>query len=104
MVSAMKVHLTDKQRKALFSRARRHGASLSAEVRKAIDLYLDFAPEIDKESIVALAKEANASLNRSIARLDEAIDSCRRASERIDESDRHLRRLEKPLFCHSLSQ
>jgi plasmid stability protein len=38
MVSAMTACLSDKQRKGLFSRARRHGTSLSAEVRKAIEL------------------------------------------------------------------
>jgi plasmid stability protein len=78
MVSAMTAYLSDKQRKALFSRARRHGTSLSAEVRKAIDLYLEFAPEFNKESLAVLAKEANASLNRSIARLDDAIAHSRR--------------------------
>jgi hypothetical protein len=35
-------------------------------------------------------------MDRSIATLDEAIDSCRKASEKIDESDRHLQQLEKP--------
>ncbi len=96
MVLAMTAYLSEKQRKALFSRARRHGTSLSAEVRKAIDLYLEFAPEFECESLDLLAREAKASMDRSIATLDEAIDSCRRASEKIDDFDRHLRRLEKP--------
>jgi hypothetical protein len=94
-VSAMTAYLSDKQRKALLGGARRHGTSLFAEVRKAIDLYLEFAPEFECEGLDLLAKEAKASMDRSIATLDEAIDSCRRASERIDEFDRHLRRLEK---------
>jgi plasmid stability protein len=99
MISAMTAYLSDKHRKALFSRARRHGTSLSAEVRKAIDLYLDFASEFDEESLARLAKEANASLNRSIARLDNAIACCRRTAEKLDDFDRHLQRLEKPSPC-----
>jgi hypothetical protein len=79
------IYLTAKQRKALFSRARRHGTTLSQEVRAAIDLYLDLPPDFDKESLAVLAKEANASLDRSIARLDEAISYCRRSVEKIDE-------------------
>ena len=99
------IYLIAKQRKALLSRARRHGTSLSEEVRKAIDLYLEFAPEFECESLDLLAKEAKASMDRSIARLDNAIASSRCAAQRIDEFDRHLRRLEKPLFCHTnLSQ
>jgi len=88
MVSAIKVHLTVKQRKALLSRARRNGTSLSAEVRKAIDLYLEFPPDFDKETLSALAKEANASLDRSIARLDDAIAHNKMTMERIDELER----------------
>ena len=73
MVSTVTVCLTDNQRKALFSRARRHGTSLSAEVRKAIYLYLDFPPEIECESLASRGKEANAL---SIARLGDALASC----------------------------
>jgi plasmid stability protein len=76
MVSTVTVCLTDKQRKTLFNRARRHGTSLSAEVRKAIELYLEFAPEFECESLDLLAREAKASMDRSIATLDEAIASC----------------------------
>ena len=78
MASATTVYLTGKQRKALFSRVRNRRTSFSEELREAIDLYLDFPPDFDKESLAALAKEANASLNRSIARLDDAIAHSRR--------------------------
>jgi hypothetical protein len=76
MVSAVTVCLTDKQRKALFARARRNGTSLSQEVRKAIDLYLDLPLDFESESLAWLAKEANASMDRSIARLGNAVASC----------------------------
>jgi len=88
MVSAVMAYLTRKQRKTLFTRARRHGSTLSEEVRKAIDLYLDLPPSLHKERWAALAKEANGSLDRSIARLDEAILYCRQSMERIGELER----------------
>jgi len=88
MASSTTVYLTAKQRKALFSRARKRRTSFPEELREAIDFYLDFPPEFDKESLAALAKEANASLNRSIAKLDEAISYCRRSAEKIDEFKR----------------
>ncbi len=73
MVLAMKVRLTERPRKALFSRARRRKISLSAEVRKAIDLYLDFPPAIVMESPAALANAAKAPLNRSMSIPDDEI-------------------------------
>jgi hypothetical protein len=90
LLSAEKVHLTDKQRKALFSRAHMRRTSFSEELREAIDLYLDFPPDFDKESLAALAKEANASLNRSIAKLDAMSDRVRTTGRRIDKIDRRL--------------
>jgi hypothetical protein len=79
MAPATSIYLTAKQRNALLSRTRKRRTSLSEEVREALGLYLDLSPEFDKESLAALGKEANASLNRSIARLDEAIAHCRTA-------------------------
>lgn len=88
MATTTTVYINSQQRKRLFQRARRHNSSFSEELREAIDLYLDLPPDFDKESLAALAKEANASLNRSIARLDEAISYCRRSVEKIDEFKR----------------
>jgi hypothetical protein len=79
------VYISPQQRRRLFQRARRRKSSFSEELREAIDLYLDLPPGFDKESLAALAKEANASMDRSIAKLDEALASCRRIRERIDE-------------------
>ncbi len=88
MASATTIYLTGKQRKALFSRARRRKTSFSEEVREALDLYLELPADFEKESLATLAKEANASLDRSIQKLDEAIASCRKAMERIDALER----------------
>jgi hypothetical protein len=88
MATPTTVYINPLQRKRLFQRARRRKSSFSEELREAIDLYLDFPPDFDKESLAALAKEANASLNRSIAKLDEAISYCRRSAEKIDEFKR----------------
>jgi hypothetical protein len=85
MATATTIYLTGKQRKGLFRRARRRKTSFSEEVREALDLYLDLPPDFDKEGLAALAKEANASMDRSIARLDAAIASCKEAIRRINE-------------------
>lgn len=88
MATPTTVYINPQQRKLLFQRARRRKSSFSEELREAIDFYLDFPPEFDKESLATLAKEANASLNRSIARLDDAIEHSRKTMEKIDELER----------------
>ncbi len=88
MARATTIYLTAKQREGLFRRARKRRTSFSEEVREALDLYLDLPADFDKESLATLAKEANASMDRSIAKLDEAIASCRKIMERIDELER----------------
>lgn len=66
------IHLDDKQKRRLKLRARKVGRSFSQEVRNAIDLYLDFPVESEKD-LEALAREAKESADRSIKRLDETI-------------------------------
>jgi hypothetical protein len=88
MATATTIYLTGKQRKGLFRRARTRRTSFSEEVREALDLYLDLPPDFEKERLAALAKEASASMDRSIAKLDEAIAFCRKTVERIDELER----------------
>jgi hypothetical protein len=88
MATPTTVYINPQQRKRLFQRARRRKSSFSQELSEAIDLYLDFPPDIERESWAALAKEANASLNRSIARLDKAIAFCRSSAEKINELER----------------
>jgi len=88
MATPTTIYINPQQRKRLFQRARRRKSSFSEELREAIDLYLDFPTDFDKESLAALAKEANESLNRSIAKLDDAISYCKRSTEKIDEFKR----------------
>jgi hypothetical protein len=88
MATPTTVYISPQQRKRLFQRAKRRHSSFSEELRAAIDLYLDFQPDLDKETLAALAKEANASLNRSIASLDDAIAHSKKTMERINELER----------------
>ena len=90
MATPTTVYINPQQRKRLFQRARRRKSSFSEELREAIDLYLDFPPDIDRESLAVLAKEANASLNRSIAMLDAMSDRVRTTGRKLAEIDRRL--------------
>ena len=79
------IHIDPKQKARLARRAKKRGRSFSQEVRTAIDLYLDFPVE-NEEALTALAREAKASADRSIKRLDETIAYV----------DRHLKAMRKP--------
>lgn len=73
MATPTTVYITPRQRKRLFERARKRKTSFSDELRWAVDLYLELPPDWDLETITWLVKEINASLDRSVARLDETI-------------------------------
>lgn len=88
MAAPTTVYLTPRQRKRLFSRARKRRTSFSDELRAALDLYLDLPPDFDQKALAMMVREANASMDRSIARLDEAIAFCKRTMERIDTLER----------------
>lgn len=74
MATPTTIYLTPQQRKRLFTRARKRKTSFSEELRAAVDLYLDLPPELDRKALASLVREANASLDRSIAKLDETLD------------------------------
>jgi len=61
---------------------------LSEELRSALDLYLDLPADCDEEAFAVLVKKANASMDRSIANLDDAIATCKKTVERISELER----------------
>jgi len=88
MAAPTTMYINPQQRKRLFHRAQRRKSSFAEELREAIDLYLDFPPEFDKDSLAALARKATASLDRSIAKLDDTISYCRKSMARIDELER----------------
>lgn len=71
------VHLDPKQKIRLVRRARRNGRSFSQEVRNAVKLYLEIAPE-DADKLKILAAMANESMDRTIARMDAAIAAVNR--------------------------
>jgi len=66
------IHMDPKQKQRLARRAKARGRSFSQEVRNAVDMYLDL-PMGSEEELTVLAKMANDSADRSIARLDETI-------------------------------
>ena len=61
-----------KQRQRRARRAKKHGKPLSLEVSSAVDLYLSVPYKTEAE-LSALARQAKASADRGIARLDETI-------------------------------
>ena len=67
------VYINGRQRKRLFQRARWRKTSFSEELRAALDFYLDLPPDFDEKAFAALVREANASMDRSIAKLDETL-------------------------------
>lgn len=88
MATPTTVYLTSKQRTGLLRRAKRRKTSFSEELRTALDLYLELPPDVDLAEFDALVKEANASMDRSIARMDEAIAFCQSAVESVRENGR----------------
>lgn len=66
------IHFDPKQKQRLARRAKLRGKSFSQEVCDAVDMYLDVPVETEAE-LRALAREASASADHSIARLDATI-------------------------------
>ena len=79
------IHFDAKQKQRLARRAKLRGKSFSQEVRDAVDMYLEVPVETEAE-LRALAREAAASADRSIARLDSTIAYL----------DRELKKIRKP--------
>jgi len=71
-LTTSQIHLDPKQGQRLARRAKKHGKSLSPEVNSAVDLYLSLPNKTEVE-LSALARQAKASADRGIARLDETI-------------------------------
>jgi hypothetical protein len=67
-MATSQIQLDPKQSQRLARRAKKHGKSLSQEVSSAVDLYLSVPYKTS-----ALARQAKASADRGIARLDETI-------------------------------
>jgi predicted choloylglycine hydrolase len=75
------VHFEPQQKQRLTRRARQRGKSFSQEVRNAVDLYLELSPEAVEE-LEGLASAARQSIERTIARLDDAIATVDRLLKR----------------------
>jgi len=73
MATPTTVYIKSSQRKRLFQRARRRNTSFSEELRTALDFYLDLPSDFDEKAFAAMVREANASMDRSIAKLDETL-------------------------------
>jgi hypothetical protein len=74
MLKPALIHLDPTQKARLTKRARLRGSSFSREVRQALDLYLDLPPE-GMEELASLARAANRSADRTLAHLDDAIET-----------------------------
>lgn len=88
------VYLTPQQRKGLFQRARKRKTGFSAELRAAVDFYLDLPPDFDEKALESLALEASESADRSIARIDETIGRLKTTVKKLDQIDRRLDELD----------
>ncbi len=73
MSSPTTVYLPERQKKGLFARARKRRTSFSDELRAAVELYLEMPPDFDREGVAALVRQANESMDRSIAKIDEVL-------------------------------
>ena len=94
MATATTVYLTPQQRKGLFARARKRKTSFSEELRAAADAYLDLPPEFDQKAMDALAVEAAAAAERSVARLDDAIARVNTTIRKLDAVNQRLDELD----------
>jgi hypothetical protein len=90
MATPTTIYIHPQQRKKLFQRARRRKTSFSEELRAALDFYLDLPPDFDKGAFTTLVRDAHASLNRSIARIDAASAKAEMAGRKLIEIDRRL--------------
>jgi hypothetical protein len=71
-MASSQIQSDPKQNQRLARRAKKHGKSLSQEVSSAVGLYLSVPYKTEAE-LSALARQAKASADCSIARLDETI-------------------------------
>lgn len=65
------IYLTPSQKKALSRRAKQHRATVSEEIRTALDRHLERDDEGELQ-LGLLAEQANKALTRMIGKLDEA--------------------------------
>jgi len=94
MATATTIYITPTQRKGLFKRARKRKSTFSAELRAAVDFYLELPPDFDAKAMETLAQEASESAERSIRRLDEAILGLKAAVKKLNEVDGRLDELD----------
>ena len=70
---ATTIYLDRKQRQFLFNLAKKHGSSFSQEVRNAVDTCIAGDEGIDLDELSRLAKEADAAIDRTVRKMDDAI-------------------------------
>jgi len=90
MASPTTIYITPRQRKGLFARARKRKTSFSDELRSAVDFYLDQPDDFDPKELELLAREAKASAERSVARLDAMIIRVNETAQHLDEFQRRI--------------
>jgi len=90
MASPTTIYITPRQRKGLFARARKRKTSFSDELRSAVDFYLEQPDDFDPKELQLLAREAKASAQRNIARLDAVIGRVNQTVQHLDEFQRRI--------------
>jgi hypothetical protein len=93
VASPTTIYLSPKQRQGLFRLARKRKTNFSKELRSAVDFYLQLPPDVDLKDLEALAREAHASLDRSNARLDDAVARVKLTVKRLNAIDERLHEL-----------
>ena len=83
---------TPRQRKSSLASARKGKASLSDELRSAIDIYtyLDQHLELDPKEVERLAREAKAAAQRSVSQLEDMVRRLNQTARRLKELQRRV--------------
>jgi hypothetical protein len=84
------MYITPRQRKGLFARARKRKTSFSDELRTAVDLYLEQPVGFDPKELELLARQAKASAERSVSRLDAMVARVNETARHLDEFQRRI--------------
>jgi hypothetical protein len=79
-----KVYISSRHRKRLLARARVGKTSVTEQIRRAVDLYLEFPSDFEKEFLELLMRDVNASLDRSLACLDKTLARLKKTTRKLD--------------------
>ncbi len=84
------IYLSGDTKKKLMQKAKVKGTSFAEEVRKAVDIYIDFGEDIEvsRAELEVLLAEARTSINGMIKSVDRAIKKSDEALKRMETRER----------------